>query len=85
MRKIIGYEKFTSKKGMPCCAVSTELPYTAREGVFQLGIKAETVMIYGESCNVIDKDSIGGELVGFFGYNNGVCCVQSPAVNKVAK
>ena len=85
MRKIIGYEKFTSKKGMQCCAVSTELPYTPRDNVTQLGIKAETVMIYGDSCTVIDKDSIGAELVGFFGYSNGVCVVQSPAVNKAAK
>lgn len=82
MRKIVGYEKFTSKKGMPCCAVSTELPYTPREGVSQLGIKAEVCMIYGDACNVIDKDCIGKELVGFFGYSNGVCMVQSPAVNK---
>lgn len=79
-RKIIGYEKFTSKKGMPCCAVSTELPYTPREGVEQLGIKAETVMIYGDSCSVINKNAIGKELAGFFGYNNGVCCVQGPVV-----
>lgn len=79
-RKIIGFEKFTSKKGMPCCAVSTELPYVAREGVTQLGIKAETVMIYGESCSVINKDCIGKELAGFFGYNNGVCMVQSPVI-----
>ena len=85
MREIIGYEKFTSKKGMQCCAVSTKLPYTARDNVTQLGIKAEPVMIYGDSCSVIDKDSIGGELVGFFGYSNGVCVCQSPAVKKAAK
>ncbi len=79
-RKIIGYEKFTSKSGTACCAVSTELPFKAREGVTQLGIKAETVMIYGDSCSVINKDSIGKELAGFFGYSNGVCMVQSPVV-----
>lgn len=79
-RKIVGFEKFTSKKGMACCAVATQLPYTPREGVEQLGIKAEVCMIYGDSCAVINKDSIGKELQGFFGYSNGVCVVQSPAV-----
>lgn len=79
-RKIIGYEKFTSKNGTPCCAVSTEMPFTPRDGVTQLGIKAQICMIYGDGGNVITKDSIGKELVGFFGYNNGVCVVQSPAV-----
>lgn len=81
MRKIVGYEKFKSKKsGMDCCAVSTELPFVAREGVEQLGIKSEIVMIFGDSCSVINKESIGKELVGFFGYNNGTCNVQNPAV-----
>lgn len=80
MRKIVGFEKFTSKKGMPCCAVSTEVPYKARDGVEQLGIKTETCMIYGDSVSVINKDSIGKELVGFIGYSNGICVVQSPAV-----
>ena len=79
-RKIRGYEKFTSKKGTACCAVSVELPYVPREGVTQLGIKSEICMIYGDEGSVINKDSIGKELVGFFGYNNGVCVVQSPAV-----
>ncbi|MBQ8279849.1 MAG: hypothetical protein IJZ23_08440 [Roseburia sp.] len=80
MRKIVGFEKFTSKKGMPCCAVSTEVPYTPRDGVQQLGIKAETCMIYGDSVGVIDNKCIGKELVGFIGYSNGVCVVQSPQV-----
>lgn len=80
MRKIVGYEKFTSKKGMPCCAVSVTTEYKAREGVEQLGTKVETCMIYGDGVQVIDKHSIGKELVGFFGYNNGVCAVQSPGV-----
>lgn len=80
MRKIVGFEKFTSKKGMPCCAVSTEVPYTPRDGVEQLGIKAETCMIYGDSVTVIDNKCIGKELVGFIGYSNGVCVVQSPQV-----
>lgn len=80
MRKIVGFEKFTSKKGMPCCAVSTEVPYTPRDGVEQLGIKAETCMIYGDSGAVIDNKCIGKELVGFIGYSNGVCVVQSPQV-----
>ena len=80
MRKIVGFEKFTSKKGMPCCAVSTEVPFKPRDGVEQLGIKTETCMIYGDSVGVINKDSIGKELVGFIGYSNGICVVQSPAV-----
>ena len=80
MRKIVGYEKFKSKRGTDCCAVSTELAYKSRDGVEQLGIKTEVVMIYGDSCAVVNKDAIGKELVGFFGYNNGVCVVQSPDV-----
>ena len=80
VRKIVGYEKFKSKRGTDCCAVSTELEFKAREGVEQKGTKTEVVMIYGDSCAVINKDSLGKELVGFIGYNNGVCVVQSPAV-----
>lgn len=80
MRKIVGFEKFTSKKGMPCCAVCTEVPFKPREGVEQLGIKTETCMIYGDSVSVIDNKSIGKELVGFIGYSNGVCVVQGPQV-----
>lgn len=79
-RKIVGYEKFKSKRGTDCCAVSTTTSFVPRDGVEQLGTKTETVMIYGDSCSVINKDSIGKELVGFFGYNNGVCTVQGPAV-----
>ena len=79
-RKIVGFEKFKSKRGTDCCAVSTELPYKPREGVEQLGIKTEIVMIYGDSCAAIKKDAIGKCLEGFFGYNNGVCVVQGPVV-----
>lgn len=80
MRKIVGYEKFISKRGTDCCAVSTETDYKSREGVTQLGIKTETVMIYGDAVSVIDKNAIGKELVGFIGYNNGVCVVQGPEI-----
>lgn len=80
MRKIVGFEKFKSKKGLDCCAVSTEVPYKPRDGVEQLGIKTEIVMIYGNSCSVIDNKSIGKELVGFIGYSNGVCIAQVPEV-----
>lgn len=80
-RKIIGFEKFTSKKGLPCCAVSVQTEFSPRDNVTQLGIKSEICMIYGDEGAVINKDSIGKELVGFFGYGtNGVCSVQSPAV-----
>lgn len=81
MRKIVGYEKFRSKKGLDCCAVSTETEFKEREGVEQNGIKTEVCMIYGtDSVGVIKPDSIGKELVGFIGYQNGLCVVQSPAV-----
>lgn len=79
-RKIVGYEKFKSKRGTDCCAVSTETSYVHRDGVEQLGTKTETVMIYGDSCAVITKDCIGKILAGFIGYSNGVCVVQSPQV-----
>lgn len=79
-RKIVGYEKFKSKRGTDCCAISTETAFKARNGVEQLGIKTEVVMCYGDSCSVIDKTAVGKKLVGFFGYNNGVCVVQSPAL-----
>jgi len=77
---IVGYEKFKSKKNVDCCAVSVETEYKPRDGVEQGGIKTETVMIYGEDITVIDARSIGKELVGFFGYYNGMCIVQNPAV-----
>ncbi|MDD6036932.1 MAG: hypothetical protein PUC30_12230 [Lachnospiraceae bacterium] len=80
MRKIVGFEKFKSKRGTDCCAVSTETDYKSREGVIQHGIKTETVMIYGDSVSVINEKSIGKELVGFIGYNNGVCVVQGPEI-----
>lgn len=80
MRKIVGYEKFKSRKGTDCCAVSVETEYKARDGVEQNGIKTETVMMYGDSVTVVGADSIGKELVGFFGYNNGMCVVQNPSV-----
>lgn len=80
VRKIVGFEKFKSKRGTDCCAVSTETEYKPRDGVTQLGIKTEVVMIYGDSVAVINKDSIGKQLEGFIGYNNGVCVVQGPVV-----
>lgn len=80
MRKIVGFEKFKSKRGTDCCVVSTETAYKPRDGVVQLGIKTEVVMIYGDSVAVINEYAIGKELEGFFGYNNGVCVVQGPVV-----
>lgn len=78
-RKIVGYEKFKSKRGTDCCAISTETAFKPRDGVEQLGIKTEVVMCYGDSCSAIDKAAIGKELLGFFGYSNGVCVVQGPS------
>lgn len=81
MRKIVGYEKFRSKKGLDCCAVFTETELKEREGVEQKGIKTEKCMIYGaDAIGVIKPDSVGKELVGFIGYQNGICVVQSPSV-----
>lgn len=81
MRKIVGYEKFKSRKGTDCCAVSVEKDYKARDGVEQIGIQTENVMVYGsENVGMLQPDCIGKELVGYFGYNNGVCAVQNPSV-----
>lgn len=79
-RKIVGFEKFTSKKGTPTCAVCTETDFKKRDNVQQVGIKTEVCMIYGDSVEVITDKAIGKELVGFFGYSNGMCVVQSPQV-----
>ena len=80
MKKIVGYEKFHSKKGTMCCAVSVEEEITARSGVECAGIKAYPIMIFGNDTDVITEKSVGHELVGYFGYSNGSCFVQSPAV-----
>lgn len=80
-RKIVGFEKFMSKKGTPCCAVSCEMEYKDRDGAQHCGTKVETVMAYGaDNCNVFTDKAIGKNLAGFIGYSNGVCIVQSPVI-----
>lgn len=80
MKRVIkGFEKFKSRKGTDCCAIFVETEFMPRDGVEQKGVKYETVMCYGDAGVITDK-AIGHELVGFFGYNNGTCTVQTPSV-----
>lgn len=80
MKRVIrGYEKFKSKTNKDMCAVFCETEFTSRDGVEQKGTKYETVMISGDSSAITEK-GIGHELVGYFGYNNGTCWVQTPSV-----
>lgn len=80
MKKIVGFEKFHSKKGTLCCAVSVEEEIKERTGVQSAGVKAYSIMIFGDDTDVITEKSVGHELVGYFGYSNGSCFVQSPEV-----
>ncbi|MDE7299057.1 MAG: hypothetical protein K2N94_09560 [Lachnospiraceae bacterium] len=77
MKKIMGYEKFVSKKGTRCCAVSIVEEMQPRSGLECAGVKAFPVMIFGDDVDKITEKAIGGELCGYFGYSNGTCTVQS--------
>lgn len=80
MKKIVGYEKFVSKKGVRCCAVSVMEEAQQRQGVECSGLRAYAVMIYGDGVDVITNACVGGELCGYFGWSKGACMVQSPSV-----
>ena len=82
-KKIVGYRKFTSKKGLPTCAVYLQEEFSNTEienSTAHKGIKADTVMLFGDDANIINDVAIGKELVGYFGYYKGSLSVQSPAV-----
>lgn len=79
MRIIKGYEKFKSKSGKDMCAIFCQTDFSPRDGVKQAGEKYEVVMYVGDA-SVITEKALGHELVGFFGYNNGTCWVQTPSV-----
>ena len=83
MKKIVGFRKFTSKKGLPTCAVYLQEDFSNSEvesAIALKGQKAESVMLFGDDGNIINDSVIGKELVGYFGYYKGSLSVQSPAV-----
>ncbi len=82
-KKIVGYRKFTSKKGLSTCTVYLQEEFSnskAENSIALKGIKAESVMLFGDEANIITDAAIGKELVGYFGYYKGSLSVQSPAV-----
>ena len=82
-KKIVGYRKFMSKKGLTTCTVYLHEEFSDSEtdnSIALKGIKAESVMLFGDDANIVNDAAIGKELVGFFGYYKGSLSVQSPAV-----
>lgn len=79
-KKIMGFKKFTSRKGTPTCAVSVTEEYSANDLTEHEGLNCFSVLLFNDDCNIINSKSIGRELQGFFGYSNGACFVQSACV-----
>lgn len=83
MKKITGFRKFTSKNGLNVCAVSVEEDFSENDKkncTAIKGIKAQTIMIFGDDGDCIKDDSIGKELCGYFGFSKSGISVQNPSV-----
>ena len=83
MRKIVGFRKFTSKKGLASCVVYLQSDFSASEidaANSYKGIKCESVMLFGDDSNIITDAVLGKELVGYYGYYKGSLSIQSPAI-----
>lgn len=77
-KKIVGYRKFNSKKGAPCCLVTFMSPYTdvqVKNGA--CGNQAEDVFIPDSFHDLFTPQVIGKNAVLFYSVVNGRAYVDS--------
>ena len=63
-REIIGYSKFTSKKGNQCCILRFVRDVTDNEKNFgSYGMKAEEIFVPENQINLVNESILGKKLV----------------------
>lgn len=80
-KKIIGYRKFNSKAGKPCCIVTVGAPYSEREierGA--CGTKTEELWLPEESHNLINPQVIGKNIEVSYTISAGKAYIASVAI-----
>lgn len=71
MKKVLGFNKFTSKKGTACCFLGVVGDFTPSEkDRGSVGQKVEVISIYGDLGNKITPDIVG-KMVDFIYSING--------------
>lgn len=80
-KKIIGFRKFNSKAGKPCCIVQVGAPYSSKEIEHgACGTKVEEVWIPEESQNLITAQCIGKMLELGYSIVGGRAYIDSVAI-----